>query len=319
MPVNKKPVVVLWNSASGWSDDRRQAQQVRQLIAESGAPLQFERVGKGQDIAASSRSYLSGEPKILVAAGGDGTINAVAHALIHTDSALGVIPAGTLNHFARDLCIPLTAEGAAANIVSGREIQIDVGTVNGRLFLNNSVLGLYPVYRAAREAYERKGLGANRFTRFIAVLRSLVRVLLHLPQYRLHLTLEDGQTLSVKTAFVLIANNEHEIEQWNIGHRECLDKGHLWIYVLKRSTRWSLLKFFLRFLFKRFSRHDAFQIFKARAVRVDARFHHLKAGLDGEIVRLETPLEYRSLPRALRVIAPAGYAAEIISSSGGAE
>jgi diacylglycerol kinase family enzyme len=304
MPLNAQPVVILWNSSSGWSDDEQQARQVQEILSKGGSTLLFERVRKGQDITAKTRRHIRGEPKVLVGAGGDGTINAVASAVVNTPNALGVIPSGTLNHFARDLAIPLTSEGAAETLVSGSEIQVDVGTVNDRLFLNNSVIGLYPVYRAAREAYERRGLGANRVTRFLAVLRGLIRVLWHLPRLQLDLTLEDGRRFKIRTAFVLIANNEHEVEQWNIGHRESLDQGHLWIYILKRSTRWSLAVFFVRFLLKRFSRHEAFEIFKARSLRVDTRTRHLKVGVDGEIVRLETPLEYRSLPRALRVIAP---------------
>jgi len=304
MSLNKKPVVVLWNSASGWSDDDQQAQCVQSMLAEGGSRVQFERVGKGQDIARKSRELVAGGSKLLVAAGGDGTINAVASALVDTDAALGVIPAGTLNHFARDLSIPLTVEGAASNVLTGHEIQVDVGCVNKRIFINNSVLGLYPVYRAARDAYERSGLGANRFTRLLVVVRGLARVLWHVPKFHLQITREDGRTFSVRTAFVLIANNEHEVEQWNLGHRTCMDKGDLWIYILKKSTRWSIMGFFLRFLFKRFSRHEAFEIFKARAVSVNSRHRHLKIGLDGEIVRMETPLEYRSLPGALRVIAP---------------
>lgn len=304
MQPNERPVVILWNSSSGWSDDEQQARQLREILSGIGRPLLFEQVRKGQDITARSRRHMHGQPKVLVAAGGDGTINAVASAVVNTRNALGVIPAGTLNHFARDLAIPLTLQGAAASLVSGHEIQVDVGVVNERLFLNNSVIGLYPVYRAAREAYERRGLGANRITRFLAVLRGILRVLWHLPQLQLLLTLDDGRSLNICTAFVLIANNEHEVEQWNIGHRECLDRGQLWIYILKKSTRWSLVRFFFRFLFKRFSRHEAFHIFKTRAVRVDTKTQHLRVGIDGEIVRLETPLEYRSLPRALRVIAP---------------
>lgn len=304
------PVVVIWNSASGWSDDERQARCVHEVLSRGNDPVRFERIDKGGDIAGKSAEFVKNGTKLLIAAGGDGTINAVASVLVNTDAALGVIPAGTLNHFARDLSIPLTANEAASALIRGREIKVDVGSVNNRIFLNNSVLGLYPVYRAARDAYERRGLGGNRFLRFLAVVRGIARVFWRIPKFHLRFILENGSSLRVKTAFVLIANNEHELEQWNIGHRTSLDSGKLWIYILKHSTRWSLVKFFVRFLFKRFSRHDAFRIFKAQVVQVDSRVRHLKIGLDGEILRLETPLEYRSLPLALRVIAPANYQGE---------
>jgi diacylglycerol kinase family enzyme len=305
MPANRKPVVVLWNASSGWNHDSKEATHVMELLSESGAPLEFEQIAKGQDITAASRAFIKGKPKILVAAGGDGTLNAVASAVVNTGNVLGVIPAGTLNHLARDLAIPLSAEAAAASMLGGHEIQIDVGAANNRFFLNNSIIGLYPFYRTSRDAYERRGLGLNRITRFIAVFRSFARTMWRLPQHDLRLTFDGGSTLEIRTAFVLIANNDHELEHWNLGHRASLDDGHLWIYILKRSTRWSMLRFFLHYLFKRFSRHEAFHIFKARGVRVESKASTLKVGLDGEIARLETPLEYRSLPRALRVIAPA--------------
>lgn len=298
-------MVVLWNASAGWNHDSEEATHVLEMLSESGAPLEFEQIWKGQDITAASRTFMSRRPKILVAAGGDGTLNAVASAVVNTRHVLGVIPAGTLNHLARDLAIPLSAEEAAASMLEGHEIQIDVGAANNRFFLNNSVIGLYPFYRKSRDAYERRGLGANFITRCIAVFRSFARTIWRLPQHDLRLTFDDGSPVEVRTAFVLIANNDHELEHWNLGHRESLDDGHLWVYILKRSTRWSMLRFFLRFVFKRFSRHEAFHIFKARSIRVESRASSLKVGLDGEIARLETPLEYRSLPRALRVMAPA--------------
>lgn len=305
MPVKRKPVVLLWNSSAGSNHDREQANHVIDLLSDDGAPLLFEPVAKGHDIASTSRSLAAGPPKILAAAGGDGTLNAVASAVVHTRNTLGVIPAGTLNHLARDLSIPLAAEAAATTMLNGREIKIDVGQVNQRVFLNNSVIGLFPFYRAACDAYERCGLSLNRLTRFFAGLRSLVRTLWRLPQHRLQLTFDNGRSIWIRTAFVLIANNEHELERWNIGHRESLRDGHLWIYILKRSTRWSILRNAFQFLFQRFSRHEAFHIVKSRTVRIDSPSPHLRIGIDGEVARLPTPLEYRSLPRALRVIAPA--------------
>ncbi len=304
---SRESVTILWNSAAGWSDDTEQARRVEAVLAENGARVTLQRVSKGDDISDATRRLIQRGSDVLVAAGGDGTVNAVASALVHSPATLAVIPAGTLNHFARDLSIPLDLEGAAQIALSGRQIATDVGCVNNRIFINNSVLGLYPMYRAAREAYERKGLGHNRLLRFIAVVRGLIRVLLHMPHMKLLLKMEDGSSVRVETPFVLIANNEHEVENWNIGHRTSLDKGHLWVYVMRRCTRWAVVRFFASFLFKRFSRDEAFDIYRTREVQVHAKAAHLRVGLDGEIARLETPLIYRSLPKALNVIAPQTY------------
>jgi diacylglycerol kinase family enzyme len=307
MALNRKPVTVLWNSAAGWSDSDEQVRQVESILAGDGAPVTVFRIKKGEDITATSRRLLGKGAEILVAAGGDGTINGVASALVHSPASLAVIPAGTLNHFARDLGIPLDVAGAAECARNGHPIETDVGCVNNRIFVNNSVLGLYPLYRAAREAYERKGLGGNRITQFFAVVRAIVRVLWHLPHLKLQLQMEDGGVLPVETPFVLIANNEHEVENWNIGHRTSLNKGHLWVYVMRRCSRWAMVRFFASFLFRRFSRREAFDIYRTRAVTVDTKAAHLRVGVDGEIVRMETPLRYSSLPKALRVIAPLNY------------
>jgi diacylglycerol kinase family enzyme len=280
---------------------------VEAVLSENGARVTLQRVNKGDDIADATRRLIQRGSDVLVAAGGDGTVNAVASALVHSSAALAVIPAGTLNHFARDLSIPLDLEGAAQIALTGRQIATDVGCVNNRIFINNSVLGLYPMYRAAREAYERKGLGRSRLLRFVAVVRGLIRVLLHLPHMKLLLKMADGSAVGVETPFVLIANNEHEVENWNIGHRTSIDKGHLWVYVMRRCTRWAVVRFFASFLFKRFSRDEAFDIYRTREVHVHSKAAHLRVGVDGEIVRMETPLIYRSLPKALNVIAPQTY------------
>ncbi len=244
-----------------------------------------------------------------MAAGGDGTINAVASAVVHTPATLGVIPAGTLNHFARDLGIPIEPEAAALELQNGREVSVDVGAVNGRIFINNSVLGLYPVYRAAKEAYERKGLSSTRAGRFFAVLGGMLRVFWRLPHLKLRLV-ASGVEREIRTAFVLIANNEHELEDWNIGRRRSLEEGCLWVYAMRPCSRWGLLKFFVLFVLKQFRKRDAFEVFKVRELRIEARQRYIRVGIDGEIARMETPLDYESLPKALHVIAPATYVSE---------
>lgn len=243
-----------------------------------------------------------------MAAGGDGTINAVASAAIASGKTLGVIPAGTLNHFARDLEISLDPKVAAEQFRNGREIQVDVGSVNGRIFINNSVLGLYPVYRTARKGIESHGFGSSRAGRFFAVLGGILQVFWRLPHITIGLVTDDGTAKTMKTAFVLVANNEHELENWRIGHRSAMDKGHLWVYVMRKCSRWGLLRYFAKFLMKRFSQHDAFEVFKVKELRIESKRQKIRVGVDGEVIRMQTPLEYCSRPKALRVIAPETYA-----------
>jgi diacylglycerol kinase family enzyme len=306
MAPTKRPITVLWNVRSGWDEGEREAEAVRHVLAEVDPDLKFQRLDKGHDIVQQCKDCLDSGSQMLVAAGGDGTINAVASALVNKPATLGVIPAGTLNHFARDLAIEIDPEAAARQLVEGHEVTVDVGWVNGRIFINNSVLGIYPVYRAARESYEAHGLGKTSIGKFLAVLGGILRVFWRVPHMAVRLT-ANGQTRVMRTPFVLIANNEHELEEWRIGRRTSLNEGHLWVYVMRKSSRWSLLRFFFSFIFGRFSRKDAFEEFRVSEVRIETKRKRIGVGVDGEIVQMTPPLEYRSLPKALRVIAPPQY------------
>ena len=115
----------------------------------------------GAEIIEAARHAARQKPWAIVAGGGDGTINAVASTLVGSNIALGVLPLGTLNHFAKDLNIPLELEAAAHNIIAGHASQIDVGEVNGRIFLNNSSLGLYPTLVRQRKKQQEQ-LGARQ-------------------------------------------------------------------------------------------------------------------------------------------------------------
>jgi diacylglycerol kinase family enzyme len=306
MEQTKRPVTVLWNVRSGWDEGEREAEAVCHVLAEVDPNLKFQKLDKGHDIVQQCKDCLDSGSQVLVAAGGDGTINAVASVLINKPAALGVIPAGTLNHFARDLAIEIDPEKAARQFADGHEVMVDVGWVNGRIFVNNSVLGIYPVYRAAREAYEARGLGKTSIGRFLAVLGGILRVFWRVPHMAVRLVV-NGQTRVMRTPFVLIANNEHELEEWRIGRRTSLSKGHLWVYVMRKSSRWSLLRFFVSFILGRFSKKDAFEEFRVRELRIETRRKRIGVGVDGEIVQMQSPLEYRSLPKSLRVIAPSNY------------
>ena len=305
----KRPVTVLWNARAGWDEGEQEAEAVRQVLTEVDPDLKFQKLDKGHDIAQQCEKCLDSGSQVLVAAGGDGTINAVASALVHKPAALGVIPAGTLNHFARDLSIEIDPEKAARQLAEGREIAVDVGCVNDRIFINNSVLGIYPVYRAARESYEARGLGKTGVGRFLAVLGGILRVFWRVPHMAVRLVI-NGETRVMRTPFVLVANNEHELEEWRIGRRTSLSEGRLWVYVMRKSSRWSLLRFFFSFIFGRFSKKDAFEEFRVRELRIETKRKRIGVGVDGEIVHMQSPLEYRSLPKALRVIAPSNYSSD---------
>src|ERR1041385_7680888 len=129
----------------GWGDGHggERAKRLEEAFREAGLEPRLWPFGPGEEVREVARRALEARPPVLVAAGGDGTLSAVADVLRGTDTALGVIPVGTMNHFAKDLGIPLDAGEAAQVIGTGRCIRVDVGEVNGRAFINNASLGIY--------------------------------------------------------------------------------------------------------------------------------------------------------------------------------
>jgi len=202
---------------------------------------------------------------------------------------------GTLNHFARDLKLPLDLDAAAEIVVNGNTVAVDVAEVNGKIFLNNSIIGLYPIYRFLKAKYRRLALlmaAAAVFRRFPSL-----KVVLHV----------NGEQIQRRTPYILIGNNKHGMEGYNLGFRESLTEGKLWIYVMKDHGRLGLLSLLFRLLTGRFNGPDDFEIFPAEEVQIEAnRGKKIGVALDGEITVMETPLHYKIRPRALNVSVPAG-------------
>lgn len=303
MTEDTRAVALLWNDASGWDHDDRERQSVEAALTADHPTMSVQHVADGRTLSKLSESLVASGTDVLVAAGGDGTVNAVASALAHQPAVLGVIPAGTLNHFARDLHIPLDPEQAAHALANGGTIQVDLGEVNGRIFVNNSVLGLFPNYRFTKEAWERRGFGKTAARRFIAKIAGLLRVFWRLPHLSLTVETENG-IRHLRTPFVLIGNNEHRMEGLALGRRNTLSDGCLWVYAMRPCTRWGLLKMVAGLVFGRTKRSSVFHVLQSSRLRIDSKPRRIGVGLDGEMVRMVAPLEYRSLPRALRVITP---------------
>src|SRR6266498_6171113 len=143
MPLTQSVKVII-NAGSGFSDKEEVRRQLMAIFEAAGITSNISLATTGAEIVDLAREAAHDDWTVIVAGGGDGTINAVASAVVGTDKILGVLPLGTLNHFAKDLKIPLDLKGAARILLSGHSSSVDAGEVNGRVFLNNSSLGLYP-------------------------------------------------------------------------------------------------------------------------------------------------------------------------------
>jgi diacylglycerol kinase family enzyme len=236
---------------------------------------------------------------MIVIGGGDGSISSAASVLAGSDFPLGILPLGTLNHFARDLGLPVDLEGAVRLIASGQVRLIDVGEVNGRVFLNNSSLGVYPHLVAERDRYRRHGPA-----RWLAAALALCRVLWRLPRPRLRV-LAPGWEATRRTACLFIANNMYQFDAFASATRLRLDTGKLCLYMANRESRLALLVLAIRALLGRLEPDRDFTRMSLESVEISARRHpRVRVALDGESLVFRSPLHCRIQPRALRVIVP---------------
>lgn len=288
---------VIINLASGSSDEEVR-QRVTEVFAANGLDVDVSLAHGGEEIAALADEAVAGDWNTIVAGGGDGTINLVASKIIDTEKVLGVLPLGTLNHFARDLGIPHDLEAAARTIVAGHSVTVDVGEVNRRIFVNNSSLGLYPTIVREREKKQR--LGSRKWPAFIWAAFTALR---RYPFLGVRLKV-DGKELQRRTPFVFIGNNEYAMQGFDIGRRFHLDRGQLSVYIAHRTGRWGLFRLALRALLGRLKNEKDFLAMQTSELTIETGHKRLRVAFDGEVDVMERPFEYRIRPGALRVIVP---------------
>lgn len=295
--ISRAAVVINAGAGMGTAEDLRKT--IDTALADAGTAATFRISRTGLDLRDLAHAALTERPEVVVAAGGDGTVNAVASVIAGTDVALGVLPLGTLNHFARDVNIPRGLPQALQVLVDGQETRVDVGDVNGRVFVNNSSLGFYPRLVRIREGHRRMGKRKSR-----AMIQSIVSVLRRYPLLRVRISV-DGQEFHGATPFVFVTNNEYDMEGLHLGARRSLCSGLLNAYVMHPIGRLGLLRLSVSTLLGRLRRERGYDTFRTRELWIEAEHRHPSVALDGEVAQLKSPLHYRSRPGALRVIVQA--------------
>ena len=293
-------ISVLLNRGGGaLARDPELAGRVEKALKDAGLDVEVELLSGG-DCSVRCRAIAERGDSVVIVGGGDGTISAAASAVIGTETLLGILPLGTLNHFARDLAIPSDLDEAARLIASRRDRKVDVGEMNDRIFINNSAIGLYPLMVVDRDL-QRKRLGrSKRVAMIVASLRTLVRFNHH----RLTLTVNEERTGRVDTPLLFVGNNDYRVDIGAPGRRESLDKGELSVLVMRKKTRRGLLAASVRAFFGRSGSDDMVRLEEVERLRVSVPRAQLIVSLDGEVVRADAPLDYRIRKQALRVIAP---------------
>jgi diacylglycerol kinase family enzyme len=236
-----------------------------------------------------------GATRILVA-GGDGSIAAAAGALLGSRIELAILPSGTLNHLAKDLSIPLELRDAARIALEGRSVVVDTASVNDRVFLNTSSVGAYVTFVRARERLEAR-IGYHA-----ASMIAGARLLFRLPVFRISLLLQ-GVWREYLTPLVFIGVNERELRVPTIGARVPHGKTGLHVMVVRQRSGARAVALALAAAARgvhAVSRTPAMDAFLVDSLRIEPRMH--MAAIDGELVSVVPPLEYRHVPGSLRVV-----------------
>jgi diacylglycerol kinase family enzyme len=296
---------VLLNAAAGTAS-RSGGETLGEKIAASflahGIVAEIPAIAAGglAEAATQAREMLKqGALDAVVAGGGDGTISTVAGAMAGTDYPMGLLPLGTLNHFARDLNIPLDLDEAVAVIVAGATRRVDVAEANGRIFINNSSIGLYP-----RMVLDRERQRHPNMPKWLAMIPAMLRTLWNLPVRRLTITAA-GRTETFRSPCVFIGNNGYRLSGAAVGERDRLDEGRLCLYIARSQGRRALLGLVLRALLGWLDSTMDLQSLAVASVAISSRRKRLLASFDGEIEIVRTPIRYAIKPGALRVFAGA--------------
>lgn len=235
--------------------------------------------------------------EIIVAGGGDGTVSSVVNLIAEKNVVLGVLPLGSLNHFAKDLNIPLDLNDAIDVICSGRTAAMDLGQVNDRLFVNNVSIGAYPKALHLRDRW-RPYVG-----KWPAMALAFLVMLLNLSWLPLLLEF-GGKSKRQLVPLLLVGNNAYSTSWPDLGRRPALNSGTLWVLILKKLGFLRRIWLMLHAILGRLEHVDEAETVDTPELVVRSYRNSIAAGIDGERMRLSTPVVFKSLHEAISVRVP---------------
>lgn len=297
---------IVFNVRSGSGDADEEIQTIRRVLEAGGRSFEFLQCNAQESVEVMARRAVAlakARQGVVVAAGGDGTINAVANAVMGSGCPFGVLPQGTFNYFGREHAIAQDTRKAALTLLQAHLSPVQAGWVNGRVFLVNASLGLYPQILEDREAWKNQ-LGRSRFVAFLSGIASLLR-----SRHQLRLRVEsDGQTVSLRTPTLFVANNRLQLAQTGI-HAQQIDAlahGQLAGIAVRTIGTLALFALLIRGLLGRLGDADNIQSFSFRRLTVMPKgMRRIKVATDGEIVWMQTPLVFEVAAEPLLLLVPA--------------
>jgi diacylglycerol kinase family enzyme len=299
------PLFIVLNAASGSND----AAQTREVIAAellaAGRQHGFivvddpARLG---DLAREALRLAAQRDGVVVAAGGDGTLNAVAQVVLGSGRPFGVLPQGTFNYFGRTNGIPQDTK-AAVRALLGADVQaVQVGQVNGRPFLVNGSLGLYPQLLEDREAYKQE-FGRSRI---VALYSGIVTLLKSWRQLDLEVEMDGRKTL-LRTPTLFVGNNRLQLERVGLEDAEvnAVEQGRLTAIAIKPIGTLAMFGLLVRGLLGQLGEADNITTFAFRKLTVRLRSsRRVKVATDGEITWMAPPLTFEVSPHSLLLMVP---------------
>jgi diacylglycerol kinase family enzyme len=300
------PFFVVFNAGSGHRDAEEEKEIIRRIFKEGGRDVEFLDTGGAEPIELLARRAVSqaqAQNGVVVAAGGDGTLNAVANAVLGSGCPFGVLPQGTFNYFGREHGIAQDSESAARALLGASVSPVQVGRVNGRLFLVNASVGLYPQLLEDREAWKQQ-LGRSRFVAFLSGMATLLQA-----RRQLQLCIEmAGQTASFRTPTLFVGNNRLQLAQAGIDdqHTQRVAQGLLAGIAVRPIGTLALFGLLARGLLGRLGDANNVQSFTFRRLSVTPKgMRRIKVATDGEVVWMQTPLVFEVAPEPLLLLVPA--------------
>jgi len=277
------------------------AAEIRARLQGRVAGLVFHQLDKGADLSATAQNAVAEGHDLIVAVGGDGTQAGVAGAVVGTGAVMVVVPCGTFNYFARDLGLGQTPEEALRVFDVPTVRTVDVGEMNGVLFLNNVSFGAYPEILKRRESIYRRW-GRSRLAAYWSALVAMWNL-----RHPLHLTVRaNGEERRFTTALAFIAKSAYQLEAFGLDGAEDIRQGRLALLVARARRPGPLVRSALRLAFGKSARYQDFDLISAPEMHLQTVPQHEYVAHDGEKMWMDSPFHVRVLPGALSVLVPEG-------------
>jgi diacylglycerol kinase family enzyme len=273
-------------------------QKLTDTFKTAGHEITVEAVEPEQLVSSVKKAAGQGYDAIVVG-GGDGTVNAAAGVLLGKKTALGILPLGTVNRLARDLDLSADVDAALRILAEAELRQIDVGEVNGHIFLNNSFIGLPPMVTERRASLRGRPLG-ERLRGYAALPMEVAR-----GARRLALIIDDQETARVHRALtVVVSNNVYGEGASLIPKRPALDRGRLGLYISKHRNLRQTVFLLLRASLGLWKGDPDLEASEVKKLTISSNSGRLRVVNDGELLWLNTPLRYSIRPKALTILVP---------------